>query len=102
MSEEQTIISPSSDFGAADRTQVVAVPGLDVTQAGVVIQCPVCQTNNPPGDRWCQDCGFLLTSAPPEAVEMPAGVSGPRVVWDGRELELKFGANSIGRSAADV
>jgi pSer/pThr/pTyr-binding forkhead associated (FHA) protein len=111
MSDEQTIISPPSDPLTGERTQALtpsghqvirsSAEGMDVTQAAIVIQCPVCQTTNPPGDQWCQDCGFLLTSAPPEAMELPAP-AGPRLVWDGRELELRSGVNSIGRSAADV
>src|SRR5262249_44438938 len=100
MSEERTIVSPP-DVADADRTQVAWAPGADVTQAALVIECPVCHTSNPPGDRWCQDCGFLLSSQAPEALEMPSG-SGPRLVLDGREFELRQGENSIGRVGADV
>ena len=101
MSEEQTIISPAPDPLAIERTQIAIAPGADVTQAAVVIQCPVCQTVNPPGDRWCQDCGFLLSAPAPEALELPEA-AGPRLVLDGREFELHAGANSIGRVGADV
>jgi pSer/pThr/pTyr-binding forkhead associated (FHA) protein len=102
MSEEQTIISPSPAGLDIERTQVAIAPGADVTQAAVVIQCPVCHTANPPGDRWCLDCGFLLTAPAPEALEeLPSGV-GPRLVQDGREFELHAGANTIGRVVADV
>jgi len=105
--EEQTIIGPAPDALAAERTQIAMAPGADITQAAVVIECPVCHTANPPGDRWCQDCGFLLTSQAPEALEMPA-TSGPRLVPGaplgvaGREFELRAGANTIGRVGADV
>src|SRR5438552_3286667 len=101
MSEERTIVSPPADLPDADRTQVAWMPGADVTQAALVIECPVCHTSNPPGDRWCQDCGFLLTSQAPETLEMPS-TSGPRLLLDGREFELSQGANSIGRVGADV
>jgi pSer/pThr/pTyr-binding forkhead associated (FHA) protein len=101
MSEEQTIISAPPDTLIAERTQIAVAPGAEVTQAAVVIECPVCHTANPPGDRWCQDCGFLLTSQAPEALEMPT-TSGPRLVLDGREFELHAGANTIGRMGADV
>jgi pSer/pThr/pTyr-binding forkhead associated (FHA) protein len=101
MSEEQTIISPMPDPLAAERTQIAVAPGAEVTQAAVTIQCPVCQTTNPPGDRWCQDCGFLLSSAAPEALELPT-VSGPRLALDGREFELRTGPNTLGRVNADV
>jgi pSer/pThr/pTyr-binding forkhead associated (FHA) protein len=99
--EEQTIISGPPEAFAAERTQIAMAPGVDVTQAAIVIECPVCHTANPPGDRWCQDCGFLLTSQAPEALELPAA-SGPRLVLDGREFELHAGANTIGRVGADV
>src|SRR5712692_3525331 len=101
MSEEQTIISAPPDTLVAERTQIAVAPGAEVTQAAVVIECPVCHTSNPPGDRWCQDCGFLLTSQAPESLEMPSA-SGPRLLLDGREFELRQGANSIGRVGADV
>src|SRR5436190_5435891 len=101
MSEERTIVSPPPAVADADRTQVAWVPGADVTQAALVIECPVCHTSNPPGDRWCQDCGFLLSSQVSETLEMPS-LSGPRLVLDGREFELRGGANSIGRVGADV
>src|SRR5687767_10699587 len=106
MSEEQTMISPPPDAPDTERTQIAVAQDYERTQAALTIQCPVCQTNNPPGDRWCQDCGFLLTSPAPEAVEaglVPAlGASGPRLVLDGREFELRAGANSVGRVGADV
>src|SRR5260221_4589396 len=86
---------------AAERTQIAMPPGADVTQAALVIHCPVCQTANPPGDRWCQDCGFMLASAQPETVEVAVS-TGPRLVLNGREFELHAGANSIGRVGADV
>jgi len=101
MSEERTIVSPPPVVADADRTQVAWVPGADVTQAALVIECPVCHTSNPPGDRWCQDCGFLLSSQAPETLEAPS-ISGPRLVLDGREFELRQGENSIGRVGADV
>jgi pSer/pThr/pTyr-binding forkhead associated (FHA) protein len=99
--EEQTIISPGTDALAAEHTQIAIAPGAEVTQAAVVIECPVCHTANPPGDRWCQDCGFLLSSQAPETLEMPPA-AGARLLMDGREFELHPGANSIGRVAADV
>lgn len=102
MNEEQTIISPPPGALDAERTQIAFAPAADVTQAAIVIQCPVCQTVNPPGDRWCQDCGFLLSSQAPEAAELPTGAAGPRLMHDGREFELRLGENSIGRVAADV
>jgi pSer/pThr/pTyr-binding forkhead associated (FHA) protein len=101
MSEERTIVSAPPETLDAERTQVAWAPGADVTQAAIIIECPVCQSRNPPGDRWCQDCGFLLTSQAPESLEMPL-ISGPRLVLDGREFELRQGANSLGRVGADV
>lgn len=101
MAEESTLMSPGPEALAGERTQIAMAPGVEVTQAAVVIECPVCHTANPPGDRWCQDCGFLLTSPAPEALDMPSA-SGPRLVLDGREFELHAGANSLGRVGADV
>jgi pSer/pThr/pTyr-binding forkhead associated (FHA) protein len=90
----------------ADRTQVAAPAGAEVTQAAIRIECSVCRTTNPPGERWCQDCGFLLSGTPGEApAEQPPSEMLPRLVADadgGREFMLRPGTNSVGRENADV
>src|SRR4051812_34638539 len=58
-----------------------AVPGFvlpDATQQAISIACAVCQTPNPPGERWCQDCGFMLGSTP--GGELPDAATQPRLV----------------------
>jgi pSer/pThr/pTyr-binding forkhead associated (FHA) protein len=89
-----------------DRTQVAAPVGVEATQVAIRIDCPVCRTTNPPGERWCQDCGFLLSAIPGEAIleESPLDAL-PRLVASGdgaREFVLKAGANTVGRESADV
>jgi pSer/pThr/pTyr-binding forkhead associated (FHA) protein len=98
---EPTIVS-GEQAGGAERTQLVG-PGADATQMAMVIACPVCHTENPPGERWCRDCGFLLGSAVAEALEMPDVAPSARLVAaGGREYPLHPGENSIGRENVDV
>jgi pSer/pThr/pTyr-binding forkhead associated (FHA) protein len=99
---DKTIVSPETGAGAAERTAYIA-PASDVTQAAISLTCPVCQTPNPPGERWCRDCGFLLGSAVDGPLEMPEPVVGPRLIGEGgREFPLRSGANTVGRENADV
>jgi pSer/pThr/pTyr-binding forkhead associated (FHA) protein len=98
---EPTIVSGEQE-GGAERTQLVG-PGPDATQVAIVIACPVCRTENPPGERWCRDCGFLLGSAVAGALEMPDVAPSARLVAEGgREYPLHPGENSIGRENVDV
>jgi pSer/pThr/pTyr-binding forkhead associated (FHA) protein len=98
---EPTIVSGEQGAGA-ERTQVVG-PGPEATQVAIVIACPVCHTENPPGERWCRDCGFLLGSAVADALEMPDVAPSVRLVAEGgREYPLHPGENSIGRENVDV
>jgi pSer/pThr/pTyr-binding forkhead associated (FHA) protein len=69
----------------------------------IVIACPVCRTENPPGERWCRDCGFLLASAVAPDLAMPEAAASARLVGEGgREHPLRQGVNSIGRENTDV
>jgi pSer/pThr/pTyr-binding forkhead associated (FHA) protein len=77
----------------------------DATQQAISILCAVCQTPNQPGERWCQDCGFLLGSTLSDAGALPDAASLPRLVAatnGGREYPLNAGENSVGRENADV
>jgi pSer/pThr/pTyr-binding forkhead associated (FHA) protein len=103
MEAEQTQVVDTADL---DRTQVGSPVAADATQAAIRIVCPVCQTTNPPGERWCQDCGFLLSAVPGEApAEIPTNGTAPRLVASGdggREHPLNPGPNSVGRENTDI
>ncbi len=72
------------------------------TQAIAPTQCPICGQTNPPGEVYCVECGFLLSSAVPE-VEVPAGAYPKLRDTTGREFLLKAGENLIGRDpSSDV
>lgn len=108
MSEmDKTVIgAPSVD----DKTQMVdpmktqmGVPQQsNATQYAANVDCPVCKTPNPPSEKYCMDCGFLLSSAP--AAESQEVVSYSKLVTsDGtQEYALKPGENLVGRENADV
>ncbi len=72
------------------------------TQAIAPTQCPICGQTNPPGEVYCVECGFLLSSAVPE-VEVSTGAYPKLRDTTGREFLLKAGENLIGRDpSSDV
>ncbi|CUU36710.1 MAG: FHA domain-containing protein [Armatimonadetes bacterium] len=85
---------------AVGATQAMAAPGA--TQAIAPVQCPICGQVNPVGEIYCVECGFLLSSAPPEE-QAPQGAYPKLRDATGREFLLKAGENLIGRDpASDV
>ncbi|MHB9035229.1 MAG: FHA domain-containing protein [Armatimonadota bacterium] len=85
-----------------NKTQMAVSP--DATQFSANVNCPVCETPNPPSEAYCIDCGFLLTAAPVALEEMPKPEdAGKLVTSDGaREFVLKSGENSVGRENVDI
>jgi len=100
---EQTQVVETQDL---NRTQIASPVAAEATMAAIRIECAVCHTSNPPGERWCQDCGFLLSALPGETLaEAPPLESLPRLMTvgnGGREFVLRAGSNSVGRESADV
>jgi pSer/pThr/pTyr-binding forkhead associated (FHA) protein len=65
--------------------------------------CPICGQNNPPGETYCIECGFLLSSAVPDVPVDDKSYPKLRDTAGGREFLLKAGANIVGRDpAADI
>jgi len=91
-------------FNDESKTQLVSQPGAEATQYAANIECPVCNTPNPPSETYCTDCGFLLGSEAPSMFEVTKPpFAGMLVTPDGiREFTLKLGENTIGRENADV
>jgi pSer/pThr/pTyr-binding forkhead associated (FHA) protein len=98
---------------SADRTMVVPAGGMPTqmggdpmrTQMGGTTSCPVCKSVTPLMEPYCGDCGFLLTSAPPEETALPPQEAAPGeliAVTDGRRLRLNTGVNTVGRQGTDV
>ncbi|MCS7208096.1 MAG: FHA domain-containing protein [Fimbriimonadales bacterium] len=95
MQNESTVAVGSEPTGAV-------VPAPQATVALTPTQCPVCAQMNPPGEPYCIECGFLLSSAVPEVSE-PAGAYPKLRDAAGREYLLKAGENLIGRDpSSDV
>ncbi|MCE5313711.1 MAG: FHA domain-containing protein [Armatimonadota bacterium] len=88
----------------ADTTQMVMQPQSNATQFAVNVNCPVCETPNPPSETYCIDCGFLLNAAPVALEDLPRPVdAGKLVTTDGtREFILKPGENTVGRENTDI
>lgn len=117
MFDDRTMLDPGAQPAVDPNQTQVAVPGMDygatapagyavdATQQAISIACAVCQTPNPPGERWCRDCGFLLGSTPAEIGDVPDPSVQPRLVAaanGGREFPLQPGVNTVGRENADV
>lgn len=99
--EERTQIAVEALL-VGERTQV-AIGSPEATQAVIAVTCPVCRTENRPGERWCADCGFLLGSEVGEAPEVSETVPAAWLIAeDGREYALAVGVNTVGRENADV
>jgi pSer/pThr/pTyr-binding forkhead associated (FHA) protein len=100
---EQTQVVETQDL---NRTQIASPVAAEATQVAIRIECAVCHTSNPPGERWCLDCGFLLSAVPGETpAEAPPMESLPRLTAvgnGGREFALRAGPNTVGRESADV
>jgi pSer/pThr/pTyr-binding forkhead associated (FHA) protein len=99
MQGEPTMVTGGDVSGAT--VQMSPVPGA--TQAIAPTQCPICGQMNPPGELYCVECGFLLTSETPAETSTPTGAFPKLRDASGREFLLKAGENLIGRDpSSDV
>jgi pSer/pThr/pTyr-binding forkhead associated (FHA) protein len=77
--------------------------GPEKTQMGASVTCPVCKTQNAPGEVWCAECGFRLGSTPEEAVaEDLTGVLAVLTDLRGNSYPLEAGKNTVGRLNTSV
>lgn len=81
---------------AGGEATVALTPAPQTTQAMAPTQCPICGQMNPPGEIYCIECGFLLSSAAPTEIARE-GVYPKLRDAAGREFLLKAGENTIGR-----
>ena len=87
-----------------DSTMIVDAQNPNATMMGVSVKCPICGIENLPSEKYCGDCGFLLSSTPSEdasAFEVSDQVTLTNKV-SSQEYYLHTGDNSIGREMADV
>jgi pSer/pThr/pTyr-binding forkhead associated (FHA) protein len=96
-------LEATRQLSASDKTIVTPAVGGQATLLGVPVKCPICQTDNSPTEKYCGECGFLLSSTPAETAP-PEAENQPRLVstsgWG--DFFLKQGENSVGRESADV
>ncbi len=86
-----------------DRTMMVPSVDANATVMGASVTCPICKTENAPTEKYCGDCGFLLSSTPVEDAVVPDASSLAKLTdASGREYMLAEGENSVGREAATV
>lgn len=100
MEQEPTALSESQNL---QQTQQVGASLSSTTQVLAPTHCPICGQANPPGETYCIECGFLLSSAAPEVTTEERVYPKLRDPVGGREYLLKAGPNLIGRDpTADV
>jgi pSer/pThr/pTyr-binding forkhead associated (FHA) protein len=87
----------------SDSTLFVSTSSQEATVLSATVECPVCKEKNPPSEKYCIECGFLLSSVPGEAAEIDFSRL-PRLV-DVRTQQdylLRQGENTVGRENTDV
>jgi pSer/pThr/pTyr-binding forkhead associated (FHA) protein len=103
MENEETQLPQTMD---EEKTQIAAAPTpSEVTQAVAKVACLVCGFENLPGDKYCADCGFLLTEEPGAALDIEGALALPKLVSVTQatmEFALREGANAVGREGPDV
>lgn len=102
---EATRVMSAGGVPPTDRTMVAGVPAAGATQMGMTVACAVCGTANSGIDQYCRECGFLLTSTPGAATEVPPAAGTLLELTDpssGRRFHLNPGVNSVGRENSDV
>jgi len=87
-----------------ERTVAVSANGAEATLLGTTVTCPVCGTENAPNEKYCGECGFLLSSTPGEAAPVVEASEQARLVdvSGQREYPLHEGENTVGREATDI
>ena len=73
---------------------------------GAEAQCPVLQAHIVPSDKYCPECGFLLSALNANGgFDLPALPEPARNAWleepDGRKHPLRPGLHIVGRESAD-
>ncbi len=98
--DERTVI-----INTTSTATIATADDTDATQIGGSVVCAVCQAPNSTLDRYCVDCGFLLSSSVIEPMpEEEKGEANPYLVEQatGRRFELQRGVISIGRERCDI
>lgn len=100
MDDDRTIVAEPEQVQAT--IQMGAQVGTSTQMLGPAL-CPICGQNNPPGEAYCIECGFLLSSVVPEAPVEDKPYPKLRDVAGAREFLLKAGTNLVGRDpTADI
>ena len=96
--QDKTMLTPS------DRTMVAPAADANATLLGTTVTCPACKTENAPNEKYCGDCGFLLSSTPGEEVAVVEPTEQPKLIDSRQQTEhiLRAGENTVGRENTDV
>ncbi|HEY3331848.1 MAG TPA: FHA domain-containing protein [Capsulimonadaceae bacterium] len=103
--------SPAESQDSARKTGTARLsrrtPEVERTSTISAIPCPVCGHRNIPGEAYCGECGFLLSTSSGE--EMPGMQETSNVTRrphltdeQGKIYPLRAGVNTVGRESGDV
>jgi len=82
-----------------NRTLLGTAPTVNATVTIKPVQCPVCKEFNPPGVKFCIECGLVFDRAlPDDAFGAPAVQLPVLVDSSGREYVIREGPNRLGRT----
>ncbi|MFQ3549225.1 MAG: FHA domain-containing protein [Armatimonadota bacterium] len=95
---DKTTISNESD-----KTQISSAPVFEATQQMQQIDCPICNTKNPFNEKYCIECGFLLSSEVGEVISSEIAFKAKLISTDGStEYFINDGDNKVGRERAEI
>lgn len=86
-----------------NKTVINPIENSNATIVGTPVKCPICGAENAPSEKYCGDCGFLLSSTPGEESES-VSVDLPILKDPTTEAEyfIKPGKNMVGREGSDI
>ena len=104
--DESTRVMAAAQAGADPTVAAVGQPHPSqdpATQMGARVTCAVCGTPNSTLEKYCSECGFLLSSTPGAPVAAPQAPPLRLVeIASGRAYPLEQGATTIGREGCDI
>jgi pSer/pThr/pTyr-binding forkhead associated (FHA) protein len=96
---------PPTGMGATMQMPATGLNDPYRTQMGGTTVCPVCKSTTPLMETFCGECGYLLSSAPAESLDVPqeeAPAAELIAEADGQRHKLRQGVNTLGRQGTDI
>lgn len=102
MEQQESVPSLFVGEGSQSASPTSLSQEAEKTQVSAPVMCPVCQTQNLPGELYCQECGFLLSAVPGEKPSEIPPERGQLKTPEGVLYPLREGENRLGRAEGDI